>query len=786
MKKILGDELLFVGNGDDTLLPAGTGQIADSASKLTDAVFAPSFLDLTNNVVQAGAVPILSFGVASTFLTTPQGSAYMSASAGSAANNGIAHGSSVIDPTANAFAGNSAAATQKADAGPVAPAVGAMTIHLIYDAAAMAAPQSFRDGMQTAANLLMAAFNDNITINIAVGYGEYPAFNGQPGQSLPNQNTSLGGPWGSSLTYSTLRQDLINTASSTDDNTSVASLANASSLQGHSSFFVANAQLKAFGVSTSGAADGGVGMGTGFTGNVLIAGALHEITHAMGRTFGSSLDVFRFNEDHSGNRVFGGAIPSTPAYFSINGGSTNLADFGINSDPGDFLNRGVQGSNDPFNENVGNLASLTAVDLTIMDVLGFHRVSSPPAISVSINDMTISEGDGGTKVMTFTVTRSGGTAAFAVNYATADGTATTADHDYAANSGTLNFGSGVNTQTISITINGDTKLEPSETFFVNLSGATNGTTISDSQGIGTIQNDELNRAPRDFNTDGTSDVFWRNNSNGHVGTWEMHNNVQTWHDLGFSGVDFKVAGIGDFNGDGTADLFWRNDSDGHVGIWEMQNNVQTWHDLGLSSATIVKVAGIGDFNGDRTADVLWRNDSDGHVGIWEMHNNVQTWHDLGLSSATVVKVAGIGDFNGDGTSDIFWRNDSDGHVGIWEMHNNVQTWHDLGLSSGTDFKVAGIGDFNGDHTADILWRNDSNGHVGIWEMHNNVQTWHDLGFSGTDFKVAGIGDYNGDGTSDIFWRNNSDGHVGIWEMHNNVQTWHDLGLSSGVDHSFIV
>jgi hypothetical protein len=94
--------------------------------------------------------------------------------------------------------------------------------------------------------------------------------------------------------------------------------------------------------------------------------------------------------------------------------------------------------------------------------------------------------------------------------------------------------------------------------------------------------DDLNRAPSDFNADGTSDVFWRDNATGHVGTWEMHNNVQTWHDLGGSGVDHKVAGIGDFNGDGTADLFWRNDSTGHVGTWEMHNNVQTWHDLGGS------------------------------------------------------------------------------------------------------------------------------------------------------------------------------------------------------------
>jgi serralysin len=81
---------------------------------------------------------------------------------------------------------------------------------------------------------------------------------------------------------------------------------------------------------------------------VLFAGALHELTHGMGRIAGDTIDLYRFNEDKSGNRVYGGAIPATPAYFSIDGGTTDLADFGINSDPGDFLNGGVQGT-DPFN-----------------------------------------------------------------------------------------------------------------------------------------------------------------------------------------------------------------------------------------------------------------------------------------------------------------------------------------------------------------------------------------------------------------------------------------------------
>ena len=104
--------------------------------------------------------------------------------------------------------------------------------------------------------------------------------------------------------------------------------------------------------------------------------------------------------------------------------------------------------------------------------------------------MTISEGNSGTQVATFTVTRSGGTAAFDVNFATSDGTATVADSDYVAASSTLHFGANENTQTISVTINGDTKVESNETFNVLLSNATNGATISDGQGVGTITNDD--------------------------------------------------------------------------------------------------------------------------------------------------------------------------------------------------------------------------------------------------------------------------------------------------------
>jgi hypothetical protein len=77
-----------------------------------------------------------------------------------------------------------------------------------------------------------------------------------------------------------------------------------------------------------------------------------------------------------------------------------------------------------------------------------------------------------------------------VNFATANGTATTADNDYIARSGTLIFAPGVTSQTISVQVKGDKKQESDETFSVNLSGATNAS-IAVAQGIGEILDDDI-------------------------------------------------------------------------------------------------------------------------------------------------------------------------------------------------------------------------------------------------------------------------------------------------------
>ena len=50
------------------------------------------------------------------------------------------------------------------------------------------------------------------------------------------------------------------------------------------------------------------------------------------------------------------------------------------------------------------------------------------------------------------------------------------------------------TQTFTVTVLGDTAIEPNETFVVNLSGATNAA-VGDAQGVGTITNDDAPPPP---------------------------------------------------------------------------------------------------------------------------------------------------------------------------------------------------------------------------------------------------------------------------------------------------
>jgi chitinase len=101
----------------------------------------------------------------------------------------------------------------------------------------------------------------------------------------------------------------------------------------------------------------------------------------------------------------------------------------------------------------------------------------------------VREGNRGTTRLELAVTLSRSSSdVVTVNYATASGTAV-ATSDYAATSGTLTFQPGDTSRRISVSVKGDRKREPNETFSVQLSSAV-GATISDGVAAATILNDD--------------------------------------------------------------------------------------------------------------------------------------------------------------------------------------------------------------------------------------------------------------------------------------------------------
>jgi len=147
---------------------------------------------------------------------------------------------------------------------------------------------------------------------------------------------------------------------------------------------------------------------------------------------------------------------------------------------GDTLNE----LNETFTVNLS-----TPANATIATATGTGTIQNDDAAPVlSINNVTQVEGNAPSN-FAFTVTLSQASAqTVTVNFASADGTATTPG-DYAASSGTLTFTPGATTQTITVPVVGDTINEPNETFTLTLSAPANAT-LGTAIGTGTIQNDD--------------------------------------------------------------------------------------------------------------------------------------------------------------------------------------------------------------------------------------------------------------------------------------------------------
>jgi len=517
-----------------------------------------------------------------------------------------------------------------------------MIINLIYDAAALAAPASFRNTIQQAANILDAMITDNITVNINIDYS------GSGGGAL-------GGPDnGQFVAYSSVYNYLIQSASPGDssfDYLPVPGSANAPS-----SVVVWNAQLKAMGLlspNSTSTDDGLARFAVDINPNLLLGVALHELTHAMGRVPYGAADIMELDRFSSaGNRVYDGSVPAHEAsYFSVNGGLSAWAQYGVNSDPSDFLNSVNYGgdgtstltANDAFNQfyTSNTLQYLTPADLEQLDILGFHLKFDAPA-----EDAYDFNGKNSGDIL---LQSAGGQ----IEYANMAGGSFQGMVSLATVPGWTVVGAGK----ISGGVDSDFVIQNSSGLIV-YGNVVNGTLsnfvqVTNAPGYGIV-------GVADVNDDHYADIIVQDPNTYEIAYANMHNGVfNNWVVVG-STPGWAVKGVADINYDGFADVVIQNQSTSEIAYANMANGVfNNW--VAIAQTPGFNVVGLGDIDRLGDADVVVQNPNTGQVAYAVIKNGALS-NFVSIGSVPGWNVIAVEDILGNGYNDIVIQNSSSGQI----------------------------------------------------------------------------------------------------------------------------
>lgn len=272
----------------------------------------------------------------------------------------------------------------------------ALVIVPVYDSSitGRSNASAIETAFQTAANTIDSRFSAPITVKIGVSWGSVD------GKSLGSGN--LGASWDpfyTALSYSSLVADLKARSAANPTDLALASAvahlpkADPTHLN---HFEIPEAEAQALGMAPSSLSgdSGYVGFSstTAFTFNPsagVATGtydfeglAAHELAEALGRitglyttspTWASPIDLFRYSAPGTSSFSY-----STAAYFSIDGGKTDLKSFNISGggDRSDW--QLISGSTDLQNAALysGKVLSMSSADWTALDVMGWGAPSS--------------------------------------------------------------------------------------------------------------------------------------------------------------------------------------------------------------------------------------------------------------------------------------------------------------------------------------------------------------------------------------------------------------------------
>jgi hypothetical protein len=155
-----------------------------------------------------------------------------------------------------------------------------------------------------------------------------------------------------------------------------------------------------------------------------------------------------------------------------------------------IINDNIFEGNETFNLTLSNATGGAIVVSPSSMVVTIQDNESTP--NIQITNFRSTEGNSGTKIFNIPVTLSNAsTQTVSVGYTTADSTpiSAVAGTDYVSTSGTLTFAPGTTSAQINVTVNGDTIVEPDETFLIKLSNPVNANLFTSQVSV-TIANDD--------------------------------------------------------------------------------------------------------------------------------------------------------------------------------------------------------------------------------------------------------------------------------------------------------
>ncbi len=468
-------------------------------------------------------------------------------------------------------------------------------------------------------------------------------------------------------------------------------------------------------------------------------------------------------DDSSGLRVLDVSDPTN---------IIELADFDT---PGDARAAQVVGGT----AYVANLASgLRVLNIPPNQLSATGTITNDDAVELSIDDVTLVEGDSGDTAFTFTVSLDQPALTdVTFDFTTNAGTAT-AGTDFTAISGNGTIAAGQTSTTVTVNVNGDATVEAEETFFVDLSNV-QGANLTDGRGLGTITNDDAATLSIDDVT-----VFERNSGTSQaIFTVTLDTAINAPFTVDFAANDGTATAGSDYTAfNGTLNFAGNAGETQTISVDITGDNVfepdeQFSVDLSnLQAAGLNVTIGVGTGAGRIQNDDLRANQATFAT------NPIPT---VSISGGLATLVSG--NFDGtptDATDDIFfWDPVSGANRILFGDANRTQQDNpvDPTLINGNDFTEVLVGDFDGGGNSDLFFWNPTTGRNRL--IHFNGGTGSVMStfetnvidptqINGNDFTTAVVADLDGIDEADLFFWNPTSGRNRIA---------HFLHVTAGVD-----